>query len=510
MTTPNTGFNLVDDPWIELGDRTVSIREALLSGHELPGWPSGEPAAGPVILRLLMPIVYRVAGMDDPELVGRRFAERQARLLRVGRLDPSSVNGYLDRFRDRFWLTGPPAGFPPFAQDPTLAAARPVPVAKLVITWASGNNPTLGPHAPLSTIDHASVARCLLITHNYSSGGRHTDRPADQPRGKYVASKLRRSVAIHPVGSTLSETLLHHLVPAPDGWEIGSPVWETSPPTDPTAKPQKRAGLLEQMSGRHDKTVLLVTGVDGEVLEVVLSAGPGREPGLECPDPYMALTADGESYRPREGRDVWRDVDALVIQSEHVKPADRLEARILNWCRDNGDIGADPGRWALVSHKSRQSKEQGWGLANLPDIIGLFSETAACLTASAVIAAADDAAALMDATLRALLKALNRPDRVKAGRPPPLLDHACRVFWSLAERTFWEAVTAEEPDPTSDAQWVGYLRAHALAGFDAATGHLTQLPRTHLAVERVRSEVDRWGWPKPNRNQYPTEGQTTS
>lgn len=505
MTTPNTGFNLVDDPWIELGDRTVSIREALVSGHELPGWPSGEPAAGPVILRLLMPIVYRVTGMDDPELAGRRFAERQAQLLSVGRLDPSSVNGYLDRFRDRFWLTGPPAGFPPFAQDPTLAAVDPHPISKLVPAWASGNNPTLGPHAPLSTIDHASVARCLLITHNYSSGGLHTKRPAAHPGGKYVASRLRRSLSIHPVGSTLAETLLLHLLPAPDGWGTGYPLWETPTPTDAAAAPRTRAGLFEQLSGRHDKTVLLTTDEDGAISGVVLSAGPGREPGLECPDPYMVITADAVAYRPRAGRDVWRDVDALVIQSEqHVKPADRLEARILNWCRDNGGIETDPGRWAIVSHRSSQSKEQGWGLANLPDIIGLFSKTAACQTASSVIAAAEDASALMGRKLRALSHEVGGDGR--AAR----YDDARRVFWPLAEYTFWEAVTAEEPDPTSDAQWVGHLRAHALAGFDAATGHLTQLPRTHLAVERVRSEVDRWGWPKPNRNQYPTEGQTTS
>ena len=505
MTTPNTGFNLVDDPWIELGDRTVSIREALLSGHELPGWPSGEPAAGPVILRLLMPIVYRVTRMDDPELRGPRFAERQAQLLSVGWLDPSSVNGYLDRFRDRFWLTGPPAGFPPFAQDPTLAAVDPHPISKLVPTWATGSNPTLGPHAPVATLDPAAAARCLLITHSYSSEGIYTGRTADKPRSNCVASRLRRTVSVHPVGSSFAETLLYHLAPAPDGWEMGSPSWELPPAVNPTGRPRKRAGFLEQLSGRHDKAVLLATCAGGEVTGVVISGGPGREQGLECPDPYTVITADGEPYKLQAGRDAWRDIDGLVIHSADLKPADQLESPILDQHQENNGITAALVSWALVSHRSTEpGKEHGWGLVNLPDIIGLFSKNAARRTASAVIVAAEDASALIGKKLRALSHEIGGDDR--AAR----YDDARRMFWSLAEHTFWEAVTAEAPDPTSGAQWVGRLRAHALAGFDAATGHLTQLPRTHLAVEQFRSEIFRWGRPNPTRNQHPTEGQTTS
>lgn len=505
MSQSPSGFNLVDDPWIELGDRVVSIREALLSGHELPSWPSGEPATGPVIIRLLMPIVYRVAGMDDPGLAGRRFAGRQARLLELGGLDPDKVESYLERHRDRFWLTGPPDGCQPFAQDPILAAVEPHPTSKLVPAWASGNNPSLGPHAPVAALDHAAAARCLLITHNYSSGGLHTKRPAEHPGGRFVGSRLRRSMSIHPVGSTLAETLIHHLIPAPDGWETGRPLWETPQPTGPalTTTPQTRAGLLEQLVGRHDKTILLATGDGGEVTGVVLSAGPGRAPGLECPDPYVVVTADGENYRPRAGRDAWRDIDALIIQSEHVNPADRLEAKILAWCRDNGGIGIDPGRWALVSHRSIQSKEQGWGLVNLPDIVGLFPEGGTSTqTASAVIAAAEDLSTLIGRVLSSVSHSLG------LGSGTARYDDARSVFWSRAEHTFWQAVTAEAPNPTADAPWVRQLRLHALAGFDAATAHLTQTPRTHLAVERWRSSVSRWTWPRPSRIRHPTKGQT--
>lgn len=499
MTSPHPGFNLVDDPWIELGDQLVSIREALVSGHELPGWPSGEPAAGPVIIRLLMPIVYRVTGMDDPGLRGRRFAAPQGQLLGASRLESARVDEYLDSYRDRFWLTRPPAGCPPFAQDPALAALESHPIAKLMTTWASGNNPALGPHGNVATIDPASATRGLLITHNYSSGGLHTRRPAGGSAGKFVASRLRRSVSIHPIGSSFTATLLHHLVPVPDGWEIGQPFWETPSPVDPAARPRRRTGLLEQLSGRHDKTVLLAQDDHGAISGVIVSAGPGRAPGLECPDPYLVMTAGGETYLLRAGRDAWRDLDALVIQSEHVQPPDRLEAQVFDWCRNN--VRADPGRWVLVSHRSRQSKEEGWGLTNLPDLVGLFPDgSAAAKTASVVIAAAENASTLMGTKLRALSGALGRDG--KSTR----YDDARRVFWSLAEHTFWEAVTAQPPDPTAGASWTSRLRHHALEGFDAATRHLIEVPRAHLEVERWRSEVSRWTWPTPNRSERPTEG----
>jgi len=133
--------------------------------------------------------VYRVTGMDGELGARRRFAQRQAELLSSGRFDVTSVEDYIDRYRDRFWLTGPPAGLPPFAQDPTLAALEMQPVAKLVATWASGNNPALGPHSPVAEIDNASAARWLLIAHGYSAGGIYTGRVADQP-GRHRAVLL--------------------------------------------------------------------------------------------------------------------------------------------------------------------------------------------------------------------------------------------------------------------------------------------------------------------------------
>ncbi|MYA43143.1 MAG: type I-E CRISPR-associated protein Cse1/CasA, partial [Gemmatimonadetes bacterium] len=47
------GFNLVDDAWIPIGGREVSLSDALTEAHELPGWPDGEPGFAAVLLRLM-------------------------------------------------------------------------------------------------------------------------------------------------------------------------------------------------------------------------------------------------------------------------------------------------------------------------------------------------------------------------------------------------------------------------------------------------------------------------
>ena len=106
-----------------------------------------------------------------------------------------------------------------------------------------------------------------------------------------------------------------------------------------------------------------------------------------------------------------------------------------------------------------------------------------------VIEAAEEASSLVGKQLSALAHA--------TGHSSPRYTAARAEFWPLAERTFWAAVTAESPDPTAGASWWDELRRNALAGFDAATRHLTQIPRTHMDVEQYRERIDRWRRPKP-------------
>ena len=102
------GFNLLDDRWIPFGGRMVSIEEALLEAHDLPGWPDGDPGLAEVLTRLLVPMAYRITGLDDTALTRQQFLSRQQQLLSAGPLDPERVRAYVASHHSRFWLLNPP------------------------------------------------------------------------------------------------------------------------------------------------------------------------------------------------------------------------------------------------------------------------------------------------------------------------------------------------------------------------------------------------------------------
>ena len=66
------GFNLITDPWIPVVGGPVSIEDALVNAHDLEGWPCSDPAFAEALMRLLVPMTYRITGMDDPEAVPLR------------------------------------------------------------------------------------------------------------------------------------------------------------------------------------------------------------------------------------------------------------------------------------------------------------------------------------------------------------------------------------------------------------------------------------------------------
>ena len=69
-------------------------------------------------------------------------------------------------------------------------------------------------------------------------------------------------------------------------------------------------------------------------------------------------------------------------------------------------------------------------------------------------------------------------------------------FWRLAEPDFWDTTNSPQAGIGADAAWIARLRAHALAGYDTATAPLLRDRRTHMAVEKSRREIARWGPPR--------------
>lgn len=500
MTRPDgDGFNLVEDPWIPIGDSEVSIREALVGAHELPGWPGGDYGLAETLLRLLVPIAYRLTGLDNQALSDNEFADLQADLIAAPRFAEGTVSAYLNPLVNRFWLYGGPDSAHPFAQDPTLHPVDPKEPAKAIVQWSSGNNPVLGPHADTNSIPLALATQRLLVLHGYSSGGLHTKHPAHTGRGQFKGGPLRGTMSVHPVGPTLAHTLIAHLVPLPGGdTKFGLPFWEQPPRANPTAAYTDRAGLIEQIAGRHDKTMLCYIGPFGKVNGFTLAEGPGPALPLSCTDPYILYDGEQKPQKPKASKAFWRESEALLPDADGTK---RMTAAIINWAvgEYSSIYVSDTFAWAIVAHRGDKSKELDWDCHTAPHLLRLFIEPNAALRARNYLLIANEAEAIMCKQVGRLWNQTDlmpdKPELKKAVYAP-----ARSEFWKLAESGFWEAALSGIP---ADDEIVDLLRDHALAGFDHASARLTRNSRTLKEVVASRKWIELW------KRQQATDGPET-
>ena len=483
------GFNLLTDPWIPVEDGVVSIMDALAEAHRIDGWPCGDPAFSEALIRLLVPMVYRITGMDDPGLSRDDFASRQRTLLDSGELDRASVVAYLSQIQDRFWLLNPPAGNAPFAQDPTLAAAKPKPPAKAVTTWASGNNPMLGPHAPCDELPPPIAAQQLLVQRCYSAGGMHTKHPAHRDQGAYRGAPLRGTTCVHPVGTNFAVTLLGHLVPLPHNTRFGQPFWESDSVGSSVAPYTQRSGLLEQIAVRQDKTMLFRASASDQVNGFTIAEGRGVDRRLFCQDPYWLAAHDDTPIKPRQGRAIWRECEALLTQSHDGEQGG--SAGILDWAvaHNGSNYRSDEFSWAAISHRGDRAKDLAWGCSHAPHLLSIFSQGTA-ERCREFLAASDEAEKLMTKQM-AKVWHMTGLMPAKAKSRPAVYAPAKAQFWHLAESDFWATAQSE----TSPQERDDRLRAHALAGYDQATARLLNNSRTLSSVVESRRWMQLWRRP---------------
>ena len=499
----STGFNLATDQWIPIAGRKASIEEVLIDAHNLPGWPDGDPGLAEAVTRLLVPIVYRVTGLDDETLTRSGFAARQQHLLDAGRFDPDEVKRYLNRNKDKFWILDPPPGAAPFAQDHALRAVDPHEAAKAVSRWASGNGPVLGPHAPCDIIAPDEAACHLLVQRCYSLHGIHTPHPSTaKARASLPAGPLRGTMSVHPVGSTLAATLIAHLIPLPsDGTRFGEPFWETTQTSGPVEQWRTRAGLLEQIAVRQDKTMLLRV-TDGAVTGFTLAEGRGVSPSLSCRDPYLLTNPDGTPSKPSAGKALWRECEALITQTDQGGRA--RTAEILDWALDDEADTCHRSAafsWAVVSHRgAKNAQDLAWTTSIFPDLLRLFAPEAK-RRAEQYMTLANDADSTMGSQV---IKAWATPlGKLSQDEKQVLASRARTEFWRLAEHDFWIAATA---GASFDAgAWTDHLRRYALTGYDNATARLAHDRRTHSAVEESRKWLAVW---QRHRNPQPPTKET--
>ncbi|WP_114312727.1 type I-E CRISPR-associated protein Cse1/CasA [Thermus caldifontis] len=309
-------FNLIEEPWIPVlrngRVEEVGIREALVNAHTITRIETPFPLEEAALHRLLLAVLYRALPPVRDKYEALALWER-------GEFDRESIEGYLERYRDRFYLFHEAT---PFLQIPDLPQEDLLPWSKLLPQLANGNNPTLFDHTvdkdpPLAS--YPEVARALLVHQAFAPGGLLRRLGVTSAKD----APLARPAAFLAMGTDLFQTLVLNLVPQEDP---GVPIWERKPLRTQDVKgyairwPLSGVGVVYVWPSRG---VLLVD--EGQGVRW-MGYGPGVEPQeVAWRDPMVAYRKDNRGaifpLRLSMERSFWRDFGAMLPAAGGAWPA---------------------------------------------------------------------------------------------------------------------------------------------------------------------------------------------
>lgn len=354
MTTATAGLNLVDDPWIQVVDRTatldvLSVRRVLHRASELSGIVGEVPTQSFAILRLLLAILRRSVADRTGSAV-----DVWSQLWDLDALPTGEIDTYLDTHRARFELFDPVA---PFFQVAGLKSAGEAVGAldKLIADVPNGAKyftTRAGRH--LQRIDFAEAARWLVHAHGFDPSGIKTGAVGDPrvknnkgyPIGVGFAGALG---GVFLEGATLRETLLLNLVLLdingqryrPDD----IPVWERDP-DGPRVRgnpvPTGPADLATWQSRR-----IRLVAADDHVTGVVLCNGDPLEPfnqhllepmsGWRYSDIQTKKAGGQTRHYPRTHnpeRSLWRGMSSMLDDLAAAPAAGNdITAGVVHWAQ---------------------------------------------------------------------------------------------------------------------------------------------------------------------------------
>jgi len=344
-------FDLVHEPWIPVagrgGPRRASLRDCLVSAHEIDGLAASPLEAVAVLRQVLLP-VYLDAVFAEPRLPPPRDADHWERLWQVGRLDGELIDAYLARHAGRFQLFGER----PFAQVAGLRTARDEtkPVSLLIPSAAAGNNVPLfsaRTETDPPALSPAQAVMALLAAHCWDTAGIKTGAAGDPlaKAGKTTGNMtgpLGSLGVVVPLGPNLAKTLLLHTPFTPQPFRTADrPQWRAEPADDsypgtPAWSTRPALGLLDLLTWQARRIRLIPEpGSDGRavVRRVVLAAGDRLADIPQGYEPHTAWRLSPKlkrqvPVRHVAGRAAWRGLEPLLAvggdPGDQVTSTDRL------------------------------------------------------------------------------------------------------------------------------------------------------------------------------------------
>lgn len=495
-------FDLTREAWIPVampdGARhRVSLREAFAHAHELRGIAHPIPIIELGAWRLLIVIATDVL---NPRDVGELAA-----LLDKGSFDAARFEAYFDQWEKRFDLFD--ARYP-FLQHAN-AAGEEKPLAAISPLVPSGTNTIHWHKRSEDALGACPACAALLLT---------TIAPAMTAGGAGLSPSINGAPPYYCLldGPTLfTRTLLNVWAAAPKVLRGGAPAWRSTHGPDIGAR-AKSATLLEAYTWQP-RTIRLLPGNPG----ACALCGDYAEPlvrtmyfskGASCDfadwrDPnvaYVSTTEKTSSLRPREDREPWRDVDALLLLPDKGGAGRRIveRPRVVSQfaaLRDEGDGAARAMSLRLIGMRTDMKKKVFEWLAEdlvLPLPIAPNERTYNSLVRAVATADAVSRALGMAITNATRRESFDHRDLAKSLSVPAL-----RKYWESLNGTFRSfAARLAARDPLHDGILVGsdedcWKRdcAHAARfAFQSSVDRLSNDTDQLIATERARAGLDRY------------------
>lgn len=314
------------------GTEKISLEDAFSRAHEIIRLSGESPAQDLTVTRLMLAILYctyarKGTEYEDVEDIDDAIDMWES-LYAPGRFDSERINGYLEEYRDRFYLFDP---IHPFYQSHVEdLGGTEYSSAKLIGNLSQSNNKDrLFSHMCEGhdiALSYDEAARWVLYLHSFDDVSL---KPSKSMRGKKHASIntgwLGRIGPIYVKGKTLFDTLMLNFVLADrDGEPFstdGKPVWELEPCTEerrtimPPSDPitmltiQTRRFILKRENG----AVVGYQAVGGDVFS-------SDNMFIE----QMTVWRGGKdgNYHPKRlnpARTLWRDFSAIMSTTKDTK-----------------------------------------------------------------------------------------------------------------------------------------------------------------------------------------------
>lgn len=335
-------FNLIDEPWIpvRLLDQTqpdgkraeLGIKDTLLRAKEIAIIEDPSPLVVASLHRFLLAVLYRA-------LEGPTDIDQAKGWFKAG-LPAEKIEGYLERWEDRFWLF---EGKNPFFQTPGFEPKKWNAWTILAAEHNANNGKVLFDHIDVTQpgiVSAAAAVRWLLAAQTFAFTG-------NSELGYASFSPSANAVMAIPIGRNLEDTLLlclvdqNRLVTKED-----KPFWEM----EPDSPDRLKQGIARKVVGHAQlytwpsRTIRLRVSNEG-VLEVAFAAGvrvadaagtdrnaTDKKPDdskkkskpVAFTDPMAAYHIDkdtGKQPRRFSERGLWRDFDSLLPDAERLAPA---------------------------------------------------------------------------------------------------------------------------------------------------------------------------------------------